>query len=293
MAQGEVVAAGAVVMRKGHGGREVLLIHRPRYDDWSFPKGKVDPGEHVLGAAVREVAEETGLPVRLGPALTNQRYDVAGRPKVVHYWTARVCGDDDLTGFAPNGEVDEVAWVPWGEADRRLTYPYDRDTLHEAGGVRRRNRAVIVLRHGSAVARKGWAGDDRHRPLTDDGCDEARQLVPLLAAYGVTRLVTSSSSRCSQTLEPYATYAGRGVEPRDALSEEDASAAGVTALVDELLEDDRGTVLCTHRPVLPTVLDALGIETDKLAPAEMVVVHHRRGVVLAVERHHPEPTRPR
>ena len=91
----DVRAAGAVVTRKGG---DVLLVHRPRYDDWSFPKGKLDPGEHAVTAAVREVAEETGLDVRLGPPLPGQRYRLAnGRTKAVSYWTARVVGDDDVS----------------------------------------------------------------------------------------------------------------------------------------------------------------------------------------------------
>ena len=290
MAQTDVVAAGAVVTRKGRHGREVLLIHRPQYDDWSFPKGKVDPGEHVLGTAVREVEEETGLRVRLGPGLSDQHYRVSGRRKVVHYWVARVDGDDDVGGWLPNGEVDEVVWMPWDKASRRLTYRYDRRTLEEAAEVCRRSKAVIVLRHGSALSRKAWSRDDRWRPLADQGCAEARALVPLLAAYGVQRLVTSSSTRCRQTLEPFAGVSGRTVEERDALSEEGASPSGVTALVDELLLDWRDTVVCTHRPVLPAVLDALGVEVGKLEPAEMVVVHHRKGRVVAVERHHPRPS---
>ncbi len=113
----DVRAAGAVVTRKGG---DVLLVHRPKYDDWSFPKGKLDPGEHVVTAAVREVAEETGLDVRLGPALGRQRYRMSnGRWKTVDYWTARVVGSDDVGHYRPNDEIDAVEWVPWKEAERR------------------------------------------------------------------------------------------------------------------------------------------------------------------------------
>src|SRR6478736_4359935 len=159
----DILAAGVVVFRKGP---MVLLVHRPKYDDWSFPKGKLDPGEHHVAAAVREVAEETGLDVRLGPALTSQRYRMSGgRFKHVDYWTARVVGSDDVARYRPNAEIDAVEWVPWDDAALRLTYPHDRDTLAEARPLRRRTRALVVLRHGKAHARKAWADDDRLRPL--------------------------------------------------------------------------------------------------------------------------------
>ena len=151
----DVRAAGAVVTRKGG---DVLLVHRPKYDDWSFPKGKLDPGEHAVTAAVREVAEETGLDVRLGPALASQRYRMSnGRWKSVDYWTARVVGSDDVSGYRVNDEIDAVEWVEWTAAMRRLTYPYDRETLTEARPLRRRTRALVVLRHGRAAPAAGGA----------------------------------------------------------------------------------------------------------------------------------------
>ena len=120
MATNDVLAAGAVVFRSGG---QVLLVHRPRYDDWSFPKGKLDPGEHAAVAAVREVAEETGLRVRLGPPLSPQRYEVSGgRTKHVSYWIGRAVGGDDVSAYRPNDEIDAVEWVPVEEAADRLSY---------------------------------------------------------------------------------------------------------------------------------------------------------------------------
>src|SRR5690606_21672928 len=132
----DVIAAGAVVVRKApqrDGSHEVLLVHRPRYDDWSFPKGKVDAGEHVTACAVREVREETGLDVRLGVPLEDQHYWVQPmRRKTVHYWMGRVSGDDDVSSYAVNREVDAVAWVPWEEAAARLTHRRDRKVWEQA-----------------------------------------------------------------------------------------------------------------------------------------------------------------
>jgi 8-oxo-(d)GTP phosphatase len=282
----DVRAAGAVVTRKGG---DVLLVHRPRYDDWSFPKGKVDPGEHVVAAAIREVAEETGLDVRLGPPLPGQRYGLtSGRTKAVSYWTARVIGDDDVSRYAVNAEIDEVAWVAWDKAREVLTYDRDRQTLDDAGPLRRKTRALVVLRHGHARSRKAWRDDDRRRPLLKPGGVQAEKLIPLLAAFDVTAVHTSSSTRCLDTVAPYAHTTGWPLVTHDCLSEEDATLEEVVDLVDDLLEEPDGSVLCSHRPVLPTVLDAVGVTGDvRLEPGEMLVVHHRKGRIVALERHLP------
>ncbi len=280
-----IVAAGAVVVRKGP---EVLLVHRPKYDDWSFPKGKLDPGEHVTAAAVREIAEETGLDVRLGPPLPLQRYEVRNgslRPKIVHYWAARVVGGDDVSAYAPNAEIDAVVWVPLDKAPAVLTYPRDRDTLDELVRVRKKTCPLVVLRHGRAEPRGSWTGDDRERPLADEGEMQAEQVVPVLAAYDVHHVVSSSSRRCWTTVSPYADVADLDVEVTADLSEEDASPAAVATLVQRILERSEPTVVCTHRPVLPHVYAALGVPDPELEAGEMLVVHHRRGQVVAVEHH--------
>jgi 8-oxo-dGTP diphosphatase len=281
----DVLAAGVVISRKG---KQVLLVHRPRYDDWSFPKGKLDRGEHPAVAAVREVAEETGVHVRLGRRLTDQRYPNGARMKTVHYWEGWAVGDDDVDGYLVNDEIDEVAWVPIAEAMERLTYPRDRDTLAEARSGSKRTRALAVVRHGAARSRKAWRGDDRRRPLLRAGELQAQRLVPLLAAYDATRIVTSSSTRCLQTVAPYADTTGWPVEEQAGLSEEDATPESVVEIVDDLLHAGEGAVLCSHRPVLPAVFDALGIDEVGLEPAGVLVVHHRKGRVVATE-HHPRP----
>lgn len=280
----DVLAAGAVVFRPG---KRVLLVHRPRYDDWSFPKGKVDRGEHVVAAAVREVAEETGLHVRLGPPLTSQRYAVAGgRMKSVSYWVGRAVDSDDVSGYRPNAEIDQVAWVPYAEALERLSYDHDRETLREAKGLRRQTHALVVLRHGQARSRKAWRRqDDRLRPLLQVGRQQAQRLIPLLAAYDATRVVSSSSTRCVETVGPYADTTGWKLELEDGLTEEDASPRSVLAVVDDLVHGDEGAVICSHRPVLPAIFDGLGLPDPGLEPGAMHVVHLRRGTVVATELH--------
>jgi 8-oxo-dGTP pyrophosphatase MutT (NUDIX family)/phosphohistidine phosphatase SixA len=279
----DVRAAGVVVFRPG---REVLLVHRPKYDDWSFPKGKLERGEPAPVGAVREAAEETGLRVRLGVPLTSQRYPVAGsRSKTVAYWTGRCVGDDDVSGYRPNAEIDEVRWVPVEEARGLLTYDRDREPLRAARKVRRRTQAVIVLRHGAARSRRAWRGDDRQRTLLKAGQRQAQSLVPLLAAYDARRLVSSTSVRCLETLTPYAEATGYPLETTDRLSEEDATRKAVRRIVDELVEGDEAAVLCSHRPVFPDVFDALGLENPGLLAGELLVVHLRKGEVRATERY--------
>jgi 8-oxo-dGTP pyrophosphatase MutT (NUDIX family)/phosphohistidine phosphatase SixA len=279
-----LTAAGAVVLRRG---RQVLLVHRPKYDDWSFPKGKLDRGEHVTAAAVREVEEETGLRVRLGRPLRSQTYPTSKGRKTVHYWIARTTAGDDVSGYVANDEIDEVAWVPIEKAAKLLSYRRDRRVLAQALENRKRTRTLIVLRHANARSRRRWHRDDRLRPLLAAGHRQAEQLSHVLAAYGVRRVVTSSSIRCVETVVPYCQATGLQPELVDVLSEEDARPRKVRKLVAaavDLLQESGPTVLCTHRPVLPAVFGALGTDDPGLEKGELLVAHLRHGRVVAVER---------
>ena len=122
-----VRAAGGVVVRDGASGPEVLIVHRPKYDDWSIPKGKRDPGETDEQCAVREVEEETGVRGALGRELLPVKYlDQRARLKVVRYWEMRVVGSRP---FVPNAEIDELRWVPLADADEHLSYAHDREVM--------------------------------------------------------------------------------------------------------------------------------------------------------------------
>lgn len=125
-APGVVRAAGGVVLRSTNERVEVLLVHRPRYDDWTFPKGKARPGETDEQAALREVEEETGYRCTLGPEIARTTYlDARGREKSVRYWVMTV----DEGAFAPNDEVDVVVWLTPEHARERLSYDPDRTVL--------------------------------------------------------------------------------------------------------------------------------------------------------------------
>jgi 8-oxo-dGTP diphosphatase len=285
-------AAGGVVWRKRAGtGRseprvDVLVAHRPSYDDWTFPKGKVDPGEALQATAVREIAEETGLRVRLGAPLMQVKYQVAAGTKVVGYWSARLITQGVAEPFTPNKEVDEIRWVGMREARELLTYEHDLEVLEDFRSLREgqghKARTLIVLRHGKAAPRADH-DDDLERPLTSVGSDRAKALVPLLGAYGVRRVVSSPAVRCAQTVEPYAHSISTFLEIDDRLSE-DTRASQVERSIAALLDRKKPVVLCSHRPTLPWIFDALGTDVQELAPGEAVVVHHRKGKVIATEK---------
>lgn len=286
-----VVAAGAVVWRSGPEEMELLIVHRPRHGDWSVPKGKLDPGEQLPATAVREVFEETSVAIRLGLPLAQAEYDVL-RPKPVtkrvSYWVGRPIGSGELT-HVPDNEIDAVRWVGVSRVKKLLTYDRDRELVQRLLELHKtswhKTRAVIVLRHAHAHPRSKWKGKDQLRPLSDQGHLEAKQLVPLLAAYGVTRVVSSTSTRCMQTVEPYLEHIGAELVTDAGFSEEDASPRRIAKRLGTLATDEEPTVLCTHRPVLPLVMSALGIRPEQLDPADVLVAHRRRGRVVGTERH--------
>ncbi len=174
-----VKAAGAALCRRTSAGTEIAVVHRPHYDDWSLPKGKLDPGETSPVAAVREVAEETGFDAALGQFLTTVEYDVHGAPKKVDYFTAQTVSGE----FTPNEEVDELRWLPLQEARSLLTYPSDRDVCDLAGRLPSDTATVLLVRHAKAGKREDWAGDDDLRPLSDAGIRQAEALRPLLRRH--------------------------------------------------------------------------------------------------------------
>jgi len=289
----DVVAAGAVVTRKGPEGREVLLVHRPKYDDWSFPKGKQDPGEHVTATAVREVLEETGVEIRLGSPLRPQQYSVSGgRNKSVHYWVGHVVGDDDVSTYEINAEVDNLGWFPADAAAERLTYLDDIDLLTQFRERRKSTSTLVVVRHAKAHKRGSWDGPDPLRPLADLGQAQAEGLSPILHAYGIARVLTSSSIRCVQTVAPYAAAQVLTVVEVEALSEEGYDDATARKLLGDLMTTPGPSVLCSHRPVLPDLFELLDISEEPLVPSELVVCHHRKGAIFATERHAVAPDVP-
>jgi 8-oxo-dGTP diphosphatase len=279
-----VQAAGCVVWRYGTREPEVLLVHRPRYDDWSFAKGKLDRGESLAAAAVREVEEETGLRVRLGPRLPDHEYPVGGnKHKRVAYWAAPAPGRANVTTYEPNHEIDEVGWVDISTARKQLTYERDVELLDDFLAAPYDSTPLLVVRHAKARSRKTWKGDDAERPLLAEGRTQSERLVPLLAAFGVRRVVCSDETRCVDTVLPYVNAARARLTIGPGLAEHAATEKTVRRVVTEALERGKRVALCTHRPVLPWVFEALGLTPVALSPAGVVAAHRRGRTVLARE----------
>ena len=246
-------------------------MHRPKYDDWSWAKGKLDPGEHPSVAAARETFEETGLVVRLGTPLPLAEYpilDATGAPatKIVHYWAAVVTGGSGKLLH----EIDEVAWVDVRTANVRLDYARDREQLLALVRAERAGELdtwpLALVRHAKATPRSKWKGDDRQRPLDAVGRAQTTGVAAALGAYGVTRVVSSSSLRCSATVQPYAVSQGLRLRTRDGLSEEGYAESPDDAgrELDRLLAKGEPAALCSHGPVLPSLLESLGSRAGRV-----------------------------
>ncbi|MDQ0735841.1 NUDIX hydrolase [Arthrobacter agilis] len=283
---GEVIAAGTLCWRIEKGQLQVLIIHRPRYRDWSWPKGKLDPGETTPECAIRETFEEVGLSVKLGIPLATITYPVSSRDKVVLYWAART---DRLRPVPDGKEVDRVQWVSPEEARDMLSNPSDVEPLdalvaaHAAKDLQ--TWPLIVVRHAKAKPRSSWSRAEGDRPLAATGRRQAIAVSRLLQAWNPERVVSSPWERCVQTISPYVNQRSAKLKLVDALTEHDAARrpGRAKAAVERVFDKRRPVALCTHRPVLPLVFAVLGdhmpaglrqllpVDDPYLAPGEAVI----------------------
>lgn len=254
-----VLAAGALVWRLKNDKLQVLVVHRPRYDDWSFPKGKAEPGESMVLTAIREVAEETGRQIVLGRYLGKARRRlVSGRKKRTLYWAAQVLpeagpGEGLRAAVKPASkrEIDKVRWWKAEKAARKLTHADDKRLLarlvdwYESGQLQ--VHSLVLVRHAKAVSRATWGygiNSEITRPLVmGRGQAQARDVAALLSAYGVGELVSSPWKRCVDTLAPYAHGCGLDLRSDEAFTEVSALTTPevMQASFRDLLE--RGSVL--------------------------------------------------
>jgi 8-oxo-dGTP pyrophosphatase MutT (NUDIX family)/phosphohistidine phosphatase SixA len=249
----EVRAGGGVVRRRGPEGPQVALVHRPRYDDWTLPKGKAEVGESFETSALREVLEETGYRCELGPEVAEVRYlDHHERPKVVRYWLMYPAAG----GFVPSDEVDVMRWVSPDEATAALTYAHDRGVIRQALAF---DTTLYLVRHAKAGDREAWTEDDRLRPLSKKGRLQAEGLLEHFDGLAIDRVLSSPYDRCVQTVRPLAISRQLKLEEVESLAE----GAGLPEVLPLLRRMSGAAVLCSHGDLIPAVVTHLadrGIE---------------------------------
>jgi 8-oxo-dGTP diphosphatase len=285
----QIQAAGAVLWRKSDISQlEIAVIHRPRYGDWSLPKGKVESGESHISAGYREIQEETGYESTFGPEIGTVVYKLEGAPKEVRYWVAAAT----LKTGTPNPqEVDEVLWLAPKKAKEKLSNKDERavvDFFLEFGAD---TFPIILLRHAKALKRTEWDGDDGDRPLEHRGQLQAKRLLPIYLPYGISEVHTSDALRCIETIDLMA----RLIEKTPIFSA-DLSEYGYAKdreapldYVQDLMDRGISAIVCSHNPIIPKVVQKLvGKKYFKsmhreLEPAQAIVLHCRAGEVIACD----------
>jgi len=270
-------AAGGVLWRKSTdsgNGVEVAVVHRPRYDDWSLPKGKVDDGEHLAVTAHREVFEETGFCSALSQVLRPQEYPVTGpggQPvqKVVSFWAMRAGRRPEGSGWPRPDEIDELRWLSPETAEGLLSRDADRRTLQSFLAAPQVAMTVALVRHGSAHNKRRWSGPDDFRPLDARGRAEALRIAEVLPVFGPGRVLSALPSRCTATVQPLAARLGVPVELMSAFGEDDnpRNVDPAVAALDKVVAMGQAAVICSQGGVIPDVLAHIA-ERDGLSVAE-------------------------
>lgn len=279
----QVYAAGTIPWRRVRtaSGRDelmVLLIHRRKQRDVSFPKGKLDSGESMPQAAVRETREETGLRIALGASLGTIHYEMpGGNAKIVQYWAAEVTAKAALAStFKPNSEVQALEWVAAAAARDLLSYEADRELfdvfmrLAEPGLLD--TFSITLLRHAKAAPRGEAVPEDHLRPLTESGERQAHTLAPILRSFGPRRIFSSTAVRCRSTVAPLAELIGKDVREHECLSQDFWDEGDLTAtrrLIGKVIKRGRSAVICSHLPVLPDLARELMLASGSL-PGEYI-----------------------
>ncbi|MGH3862289.1 NUDIX hydrolase [Actinokineospora sp.] len=251
-----ILAAGAVLWRRA-AEVEIAVVHRPRYRDWTLPKGKLDEGESRYAAAVREVAEETGFRCALGRSLGQVSYAVGGVPKTVDYFAARVIDGE----FTVNDEVDELRWLTPSAAAEQLTYDHDRAVLATFAANGPETATVLLVRHGHAGRRDKWHGVDDERPLSKTGRREAKTLGRLIPLFAPDRMYSAPKARCVQTVARVAEQLGVDVRLEPALLESADQAKALDRLR-EIVGEGGAAVVCSQGRVIPGLVSGLAKDSS-------------------------------
>ena len=285
-----ISAAGAVVWRKHKDNfTEVAIIHRPKYDDWSFPKGKLEVGESLIACAHREVLEETNLQTEFGPHLGQVEYFTPDGLKKVTYWSAKVIAEKP---FRTNTEVDQLKWIPITKVIEVLTNETDKEIFDKFVKVKFNSKPFILLRHAKAITRDEWQGEDDDRPLSSSGQNQAMRLLSTYQVFNIDQIHSSDAVRCYDTVKSMAKGLDIKLEVSSKLSESTYKKDKEKAFdyVRELIKEDKSILICSHNPILPKMLNKLtkksGIEADedKLSPADGWVIHRSGKEIIQIDR---------
>ena len=284
-----IQAAGAVVWRNQNGQTEIAIIHRPKYGDWSFPKGKAEIGESLIACAHREVLEETNIQTEFGAFLGDVEYLTPDGKKRVSFWAAKAINQID---FNPNSEVDQLSWVNVNKVKELLTLDTDKKILAQFIKLDFDTKPFILLRHAKAVTRDEWQGDDDDRPLDSLGQNQVNRLLALYQVYNLEQIHTSDAVRCYDTVNPIGKGLGIKLEVTGKLSESTYKKDKEKAFdyAKDLIKEDARILLCSHNPILPRMLNKLTKKSDvdadegKLSPADAWVIHRNGKEIIQIDR---------
>ena len=285
-----ISAAGAVVWRKHKDNfTEVAIIHRPKYDDWSFPKGKLEVGESLIACAHREVLEETNLQTEFGPHLGQVEYFTPDGLKKVTYWSAKVIAEKP---FRANTEVDQLKWIPITKVIEVLTNETDKEIFDKFVKVKFNSKPFILLRHAKAITREEWQGEDDDRPLSSSGQNQAMRLLSTYQVFNIDQIHSSDAVRCYDTVKSMAKGLDIKLEVSSKLSESTYKKDKEKAFdyVRELIKEDKSILICSHNPILPKMLNKLTkkseieADEDKLSPADGWVIHRSGKEIIQIDR---------
>lgn len=284
-----IQAAGAIVWRKNKGKTEVAIIHRPKYNDWSFPKGKLEIGESLIACAHREVFEETNIQTEFGPFLGDVDYQTPDGKKQVSFWAAKAINENN---FTPNSEVDQLEWVEVKKVKELLTLETDKKILTQFTKLDFDTKPFILLRHAKAITRDEWQGDDDDRPLDSLGQNQAKRLLSIYQVYNIEQIHTSDAVRCYDTVNPIVKGLGIKLEVTGKLSESSYKKDKEKAFdyAKDLIKEDTRILLCSHNPILPKMLNKLTKKSDvdadegKLSPGDAWVIHRSGKEIVQIDR---------
>lgn len=283
-------AAGALLWRETTNRTiEIALIHRPKYDDWTLPKGKIEEGETALQCAYRELFEETGIKASFTRQLGSVDYDENGQRKRVIFWSAQ-CALDAST-FVASEEVDQLRWLTPEQALAEATFATDKEMILNFQEQEKRSDTLIILRHTKALERGDWDEPDSQRTLDEVGFDQAQLLIKHLEPFAIDEVYTSDYTRCVQTVTPLAHARGLSITAVPSLNEETfyEDPARAISFANALKQDEKNILICSHNPVIPTILRGIlnsklkNRDLIKLEPGDAWIVHRVNGEIVGLD----------